>query len=406
VYLEDGEIVSLDKGAASYRRLDGAVIKKQTSRLLYESLSASKGEYRHFMLKEIYEQPQAVMHAVSGRVLFDESRVFLDERELSDDQVERINRVVFIGMGTSLHAAMVGRSWMEFLARIPCEFDNSSEYRYRNPVVDDRTMVVSLSQSGETADTLAAMQEAKRKGAHQITLCNYPGTQSTRIANSTLQIRAGLEISVAGSKTFVCSLTALYILSIHFGIRRGTLARDECIERIAELARLPDMLGAMLADESQYQSLAKRYGHRSDFLYLGRGLNFPLAMEGALKLKEISYIHAEGYPAGEMKHGPISLVDEAMPVVALVPRDSLRGKMLNNINEIKARGGVVIAIATEGDDEIAHRVDEVVYIPDASELINPILMALPMQLLAYHIAVWRGCDVDQPRNLAKTVTVE
>ena len=405
-YLEDGEIVCLEKETASYHRLDGAVVKKRASHVAYDSLSAAKGEYKHFMLKEIHEQPQAVMHALSGRVLFDQSHVVLDELNLSDDEVERISRIVFIGMGTSLHAAMVGRAWMEALARIPCEFDNSSEYRYRDPVVNDGTMVVSLCQSGETADTLAAMDEARRKGARQITLCNYPGTQTTRIADSTLQIRAGPEISVAGSKTFVCSLTALYLLAIHMGIRRGTLAGDARGERIAELARLPDMLGGMLADDSQYQALAKRYGRRSDFLYLGRGVNFPLAMEGALKLKEISYIHAEGYPAGEMKHGPISLIDEAMPVVALVPQDSLYEKMLNNISEVKARGGTVIAIASEGDREIAQRVDEVVYIPTASELVNPILMALPMQLLAYHIAVWRGCDVDQPRNLAKTVTVE
>ena len=405
-YLDDGEIVSLHKDTASFHKLDGSAVDKNASHVPYDSLSAAKGEYKHFMLKEIHEQPQAVMHTLSGRALFDQSHVELDELHLSDDDVERINRIVFIGMGTSLHAAMVGRAWMEALARIPCEFDNSSEYRYRDPVVDDGTLVVSLCQSGETADTLAAMEEARRKGARQITLCNYPGTQSTRIADSTLHIRAGLEISVAGSKTFVCSLTALYLLAIHMGIRRGTLARDARIERIAELARLPDMLGAMLADESQYQALARRYGNCSDFLYLGRGMNFPLAMEGALKLKEISYIHAEGYPAGEMKHGPISLIDEAMPVVALIPRDALYEKMLNNINQVKARGGTVIAIASEGDKEIVERVDEVVYIPAASELVNPILMALPMQLLAYHIAVWRGCDVDQPRNLAKTVTVE
>ena len=406
VYLEDGEIVSLEKDAASYYKLDGAVVDKPASHVPYDSLSAAKGEYEHFMLKEIHEQPQAVMHALSGRVLFDQSDVVMDELNLSDDELERIRRIVFIGMGTSLHAAMVGRVWMETLARIPCEFDNSSEYRYRDPIVDDGTLVVSVCQSGETADTLAAMEEARRKGARQITLCNYPGTQTTRIADSTLQIRAGLEISVAGSKTFVCSLTTLYLLAIHMGIRRGTLAHDARSERIAELSRLPDLLGGMLTDESQYQALAKRYGLRSDFLYLARGVNFPLVMEGALKLKEISYIHAEGYPAGEMKHGPISLIDEAMPVVALVPQDSLYGKMLNNINEVKARGGTVIAIASEGDEEIAKRADEVVYIPAASELVNPILMALPMQLLAYHIAVSRGCDVDQPRNLAKTVTVE
>ena len=405
-YLEDGEIVSLDKDTASYHKLDGAVVNKRSSTVPYDPQSAAKGEYKHFMLKEIHEQPRAVLHALSGRVLFDQSDVVLDELSLSDDDVERISRIVFIGMGTSLHAAMVGRVWMEALARIPCEFDNSSEYRYRDPVVDDGTLLVSLSQSGETADTLAAMEEARRKGARQITLCNLPGTQTTRIADSTLQIRAGLEIGVAASKTFVCSLTALYLFALHLGIRRGTLAESARGDLIPELARLPDMIGKILSDETQYETLAQTFGRRSDFLYLGRGVSYPLAMEGALKLKELSYIHAEGYPAGEMKHGPISLIDGAMPVVALVPRDSLHEKMLNNINEVKARGGTVIAVASEGDTEIAKRVDEVVYVPAASELINPILMALPMQLLAYHIAVWRGCDVDQPRNLAKTVTVE
>jgi glucosamine--fructose-6-phosphate aminotransferase (isomerizing) len=295
---------------------------------------------------------------------------------------------------------------MEALARIPCEFDNSSEYRYRDPVVDDGTLVASVCQSGETADTLAAMEEARRKGARQITLCNYPGTQTTRIADSTLQIRAGLEIGVAASKTFVCSLVALYLFALHMGTRRGTLTAGAQRDLVGELTRLPDMIGKLLSDETQYEAIAQKYGRRSDFLYLGRGINYPVAMEGALKLKELSYIHAEGYPAGEMKHGPISLIDEAMPVVALIPQDQLYGKMLNNISEVKARGGTVIAIASEGDKEIAQWVDEVVYIPAASEFVNPILMTLPMQLLAYHIAVWRGCDVDQPRNLAKTVTVE
>ncbi|MAF52289.1 MAG: glutamine--fructose-6-phosphate transaminase (isomerizing) [Chloroflexi bacterium] len=405
-YLAGGEMAALDEHDVEYFDLDGGPVTKSTMHVAYDSLSASIGEYPHFMLKEIHEQPEAVINALRGRIVFDDATVPFDEVLLSDEQVAQIDRVVFVGMGTSLHAAMVGRTWMEALARIPSEYDNSSEFRYRDPVIDDRTLVVSISQSGETADTLAAMEEAMNKGALQITLCNYPGTQTTRIADSTLQIRAGLEVAVASSKTFMSSLTALYLLAIHLGARRGVLDPARRRKLVSELARLPDMIGAMLTAETQYKALAQEFGRRADFLYLGRGINFPLAMEGAIKLKEISYIHAEGYPAGEMKHGPISLIDENMPVVALIPSDALHDKMLSNINEVKARGGTVIAVASEGDTDIAERADHVLYVPQASELINPMLMAVPMQLLAYHIAVWRGTDVDKPRNLAKSVTVE
>jgi glucosamine--fructose-6-phosphate aminotransferase (isomerizing) len=272
--------------------------------------------------------------------------------------------------------------------------------------MDERTLVVSISQSGETADTLAAMGEAAVRGARQITLCNYEGTQATRIADGTLFIRAGLEISVASSKAFMCSLTALYVLAIYLGIKRGALEEARVAELVRELAHLPQMLGDLVSQGRQHQRLARKFAGHSGFLFLGRGINFPLAMEGALKLKELSYIHAEGYPAGEMKHGPISLIDENMPIVALVPQDDLYEKMLSNISEARARGGKVIAIATEGDGHIAEIADEVVYVPRASSLVTPMLLAVPMQLLAYHIAVRRGCDVDQPRNLAKTVTVE
>ena len=297
---------------------------------------------------------------------------------------------------------------MESLAGIATEVDNSSEFRYRDPVIDEHTLVVSISQSGETADTLAAMDEATAKGARQITLCNYEGTQTTRVADGTILLRAGLEVAVASSKTFVCSLLALYLLSMHMGVRRGHLSKEKCAEIVKELARLPQMLGLLLTKEkeAEYEVLARQFASRSDFLFLGRGLNYPLAMEGAIKLKEISYIHAEGYPAGEMKHGPISLIDGEMPVVALIPQDALYEKMLSNINEVKARGGTVIAVATEGDEAVKDNADHVIYIPKASANVNPILMSVPMQLLAYHIAVCRGCDVDQPRNLAKSVTVE
>jgi glucosamine--fructose-6-phosphate aminotransferase (isomerizing) len=358
------------------------------------------------MLKEINEQPEVVIDTLRGRVSFDVPDVTLEDFPFTDEEINSFERVVVLGMGTSLHTAMVGRTWMESLTRIATEADNSSEFRYRDPVVDERTLVVSISQSGETADTLAAMEEASKKGARQITLCNYGGTQTTRIADGTVLIRAGLEIGVAASKTFVCSLTALYLLALHLGIKRGTLGQERLGNLVKELAQLPHKLGTLLSNQSQYEALARRYFDCTDFLFLGRGINFPLAMEGALKLKEISYIHAEGYPAGEMKHGPISLIDENMPVVTLIPEDDLYEKMLNNVNEVKARGGRVLAVATEGDTDVLSRADDVIYIPQASSMVTPMLMAVPMQLLAYQIAVRRGCDVDQPRNLAKSVTVE
>ncbi len=406
IYLSGGEMVSIVNGEASFCALDGKPIDKKTVHVPFDPLSASKGGYKHFMHKEIHEQPEVVINALKGRVAFDDLTVNLDEAAGALERVSSIRRVIFIGMGTSLHAAMVGRHWMESLARIPCEYDNSSEFRYRNPVLDEHTLVVSVCQSGETVDTLAAMELAADSGAYQITLCNYPGVQTTRVADDTILVRAGLEIGVAASKTFTSSLVALYLLAVEFGARRGVIGEKARGELIGDLVRLPDMLGKMLLDESPYEEIARRYGRRSDFLYLGRGLGFPLAMEGALKLKEISYIHAEGYPAGEMKHGPISLIDRQMPVVAIAPRDSLRDKMLSNINEVKARDGQIVGVITEGDDEIAERSDYAIAIPPVSEAITPFLVSIPMQLIAYHLATRRGCDVDQPRNLAKTVTVE
>ncbi len=408
VYLTGGEMVVVTKNDVRYTDLEGNELEKTPLNMPYDALTAAKGEYKHFMLKEIHEQPEAIIDALRGRVSFDDLSVNLDTFPYSDEELAQINRVVIVGMGSSLHAGMVGRLWMESLAGIATEVDNSSEFRYRDPVIDEHTLVVSISQSGETADTLAAMDEATAKGARQITLCNYEGTQTTRVADGTILLRAGLEVAVASSKTFVCSLVALYLLSMHIGIKRGHLSKEKCAEMVKELARLPQMMGALLTKEkeAQYGVLARQFATRSDFLFLGRGFNFPLAMEGAIKLKEISYIHAEGYPAGEMKHGPISLIDEEMPVVALIPQDPLYEKMLSNINEVKARGGTVIAVATEGDEGVNENADHVIYIPKASPNVTPILMSVPMQLLAYHIAVRRGCDVDQPRNLAKSVTVE
>ncbi len=405
-YLASGELVSITPERAIYQTLDGATIEKQPVAVPYDAVSVAKGDYKHFMLKEIHEQPEAALDTIRGRVSFNRETINPDEFPLTDDQIAGIDRIVFIGMGTSLHSAMVGRLWMESLARIPSEVDNSSEFRYRDPVIDERTLVISISQSGETADTLAAMDLAARQGAKQVTLVNNPGSQATRVADGTILLRAGPEICVASTKTFVSSLTCLLMFAMRLGLSRGTLPQEHAVRLIGELGHLPLMLGDLVADESQYESLANEFFSLSDFLFLGRGLAFPLAMEGALKLKEISYIHAEGYPAGEMKHGPISLIDKDLPIVALNPHGPLHEKMLNNISEARARGGRIVAIATEGDDAIRDMVDHVIYVPSASQEITPMLLAPPMQLLAYHIGLRRGCDIDQPRNLAKTVTVE
>ena len=405
-YLGAGETVSITNNQVTYSLLDGTPVEKTPSQVSYDSLSAAKGNYPHFMIKEIHEQPEAVVNTLRERISFDEFRTTLDDFPFSDEEVREFNKVVLIGMGTSLHAAMVGQTWIESLTRIPTEANNSSEYRYRNPIIDKRTLVISIAQSGETADTVSAMEMAKNLGARQITLCNIEGAQSTRIADGTMFIRAGLEVGVASSKTFVCSLTTLLVLAIYIAERRGTLSENHARELVTELSRLPNMLGSLLSNEQQYQTLARDYGNYSNFLFLGRGINHPLALEGALKLKEISYIHAEGYQAGEMKHGPISLIDKNMPIVGLIPQDDLYEKMFNNMSEAAARGGKVIAVASEGDSEVAGIAEHVIYIPATSPLINPIPMAVPMQLFAYEIAVHRGCEIDQPRNLAKSVTVE
>ena len=405
-HLNDGEIAIIEKDTAKFTDLSGKVIPKTPGKVDYDPVSITKGDYQHFMLKEINEQPEAVVSSLRERISFNSGNVSLEGFPLSTYEIRALKRVVMVGMGTSLHAAMVGRHWIERIANIPTEWDNSSEFRYRNPIIDEETLFITVSQSGETADTLAAMSEANRKGARQITLCNYPGTQSSRLADGTIQIKAGLEIGVAATKTFICSLTTLYMLAIHLGMKRDVLNSRNASGLIQELLLLPDLLGETLQRDPQIQELVQEFHQSSNFLFLGRGINYPIAMEGALKLKEISYIHAEGYPAGEMKHGPISLIDETIPIVALVPLDSLHEKMLSNISEAKARGGKVIAIASEGDDLISTKADHVVRIPNGTENMNPFLLTLPLQTLAYHMGVKRGCNVDQPRNLAKSVTVE
>ena len=405
-FLEDGEIAIVTDEAVKFTAPGGKLVEKEPQPVSQTASWADKEGYRHFMLKEIMEQPQAVASALRGRVDFERAEVVLEDFPLSHSEVKALQRVVLIGCGTSLHAAMVGRHCMEGLAGLATEVDSGSEFRYRNFHVDDRTLVVSVGQSGETADTLAAMASAREKGARLITICNVEGSQASRLAEATLYLRSGPEIGVASTKTFVASLAILSLLSMYLGRIRGTLDHEWCERLVSDLARLPHLLGSVLADRRPVEELAKRLYRYEHCLYLGRGITYPIAVEGALKLKEISYIHAEGYPAGEMKHGPIALIDPNMPVVVVAPNGPLYGKMANNIKEVKARDGVVIAIATEGDTELASQADEILYIPPCSEALTPFLAVVPLQLLAYYIAVRRGCDVDQPRNLAKSVTVE
>ena len=406
VFLSAGEMVSLTGDSASYASLEGSVLEKAPQLLPYDPVSIAKGGYKHFMLKEIVEQPQATIATLRGRVSFDTGDVSLEGLNLTDSDIKGINRVIFVAMGTSFNAALVARYMMERLSGLPSEAENASEFRYRDPILDSRTLVVSIGQSGETADTLSAMEEASGKGARLITVCNSEGSQATRLAEGCIYLRAGPEIGVASTKTFTCSLEALYLLAAYVGRRRGFLSQAALGEALKDLARLPDLLSDLVSNQEPYIELAERYQDKSHFLYMGRGPNYPAALVGALKLKEIAYTHAEGCSAGEIKHGPIALVDQDMPVVAIAPRDGLRDKMLNSIFEVKARGGIVIALATEGDEEIANIADHVLYIPPLAPLLTPILASVPLQLLAFHMAVKRGSDIDRPRNLAKSVTVE
>ena len=405
-FLDDGETAVVRADGIRFIGPDHEDVYKSPQPVPQSTTWAEKAGYRHFMLKEIMEQPQAVAGALRGRVDFQRGEVILEELPLTEAEIREIRRVVLIGCGTSLYAAMVGRHYMEELAAVNAEVDSASEYRYRKLHMDPRTLVISIGQSGETADTLAAMAAVKEKGGRLVTICNVEGSQATRLAEGTLYMRSGPEIGVASTKTFIASLTVLALLAIHLGRVRGALKPEDAKGLLDELARLPDQLGTILASHAAYEALARKYHQFNDYLYVGRGVTHPIAFEGALKLKEIGYIHAEGYPAGEMKHGPIALIEPNMPVVAVAPQGPLHSKMANNIKEAKARDGSVIAVISEGDQELASQVDEVVEIPRCHEIFTPILAVVPLQLLAYYIAVRRGCDVDQPRNLAKSVTVE
>jgi glucosamine--fructose-6-phosphate aminotransferase (isomerizing) len=412
-FLADGDLAVITPNGVRLMDLDGRPVTRAVTHVTWDPIMAEKGGFKHFMLKEIYEQPRAVRDTLMGRLSLDSGSAFLDEMEISESEFRNFTSVKIVACGTSWHAALAGKFMIERLARIPVEVDYGSEFRYRDPLVTEAQLTVLISQSGETADTLAALREARDKRSRTLAICNVVGSMLTREAHGTLYTHAGPEIGVASTKAFTAQLAALEVLGLYLGRLRGTLDAAAAIAFMEELDRLPGKLESVLNREADYDSLARQYHRCHDFLYLGRGIHYPIALEGALKLKEISYIHAEGYPAGEMKHGPNALIDENLPVVVLAahdPTDSasvvLYEKTLSNIKEVKAREGRVLAICNRGDSVVREITDHAIEIPTAPELLLPLLEILPLQLLAYHIAVRRGCDVDQPRNLAKSVTVE
>jgi glutamine---fructose-6-phosphate transaminase (isomerizing) len=410
VFLGDEEMAVITRTGVLFTDFFGRPVSKATQRVLWDPIMAEKAGYKHFMLKEIFEQPTAARETILGRVSQDSGKVFLEEMKIGDGTLARIDRVTILACGTSWHAGLVGKFMIEQLARVHVDVDYGSEYRYRNPIVTKDTLAVVITQSGQTADTLAALREAKRAGASSIAVCNVVGSMATRETEGTIYTHAGPEIGVASTKAFTSQLVALYLLALRLGQARGTLSPEASKPHVDALLQLPQLLEQTLKLAPEIEEIAARFHARNDFLYLGRGVNYPIALEGALKLKEISYIHAEGYPAGEMKHGPIALIDERMPVVALAPNDHVFEKMVGNMQEVKARGGSVVALSTRGDGKLRSILDRqhdfVLELPPAPELLTPIVYTIPLQLLAYDIAVRRGCDVDQPRNLAKSVTVE
>jgi glucosamine--fructose-6-phosphate aminotransferase (isomerizing) len=414
-FLADGDVAVLGQDGVRVTDVDGKPVQRPAQHVAWDPIMAEKGGYKHFMQKEIFEQPRAVRDTLLGRISQDTGRVFLDEMAISGQQFREFTSVRIVACGTSWHAGLAGKFMIERLARLPVEVDYGSEFRYRDPIIDEKTLTVCISQSGETADTLAAQRQAKLKGSPSLAICNVKGSMITREAAGTILTHAGPEIGVASTKAFTSQLAALLLLASYLGQARGKLAADAARQLMLEFTRMPHKMETILQVEESgfYEGLARQFFRQSDFLYLGRGIHYPIALEGALKLKEISYIHAEGYPSGEMKHGPNALIDENLPVVVLATRDekdpasmTLYEKSVSNIKEVKARDGIVISVVTVGDHLAREASDHIIELPPAPELLAPLLEIIPLQLLAYHIAVRRGCDVDQPRNLAKSVTVE
>lgn len=412
-FLGDREIAVLTKDSVRVTDFDGNVIEPKQQRITWDPIMAEKGGFKHFMLKEIYEQPRAVRDTVQGRVSLDSGKVYLDQMDISEDDFRSLTSVKIAACGTSWHAGHAGKYMIEKLTRLSVEVDYASEFRYRDPVLTETDLLIVISQSGETADTIAAMREAKQAGCKVLAICNVQGSMIHREADGTILTHAGPEIGVASTKAFTSQMVALYLFALYLGELRGTISAEEGKKLAQDLAELPLKIEQLLNDADSVEDLSKEFFRVQDFLYLGRGINFPVALEGALKLKEISYIHAEGYPAGEMKHGPNALIDEKLPVVVVNTRESGNAaselryeKTHSNIVEVKARDGIIISVLTEGDGMSSKVSDHVIEVPETSDLLGPILSIVPLQLLSYHIAVRRGCDVDQPRNLAKSVTVE
>jgi len=406
IFLEDGEIAIFTPDEMRITDMAGGLLTKESKTITWSPLMAEKGGYKHFMLKEIYEQPRAIADTIAGRLKSDEGDVYLEDLDIDDEQLAGLEKIFIIACGTSWHAGLVGKFYIEKLARVPVEIDIASEFRYRDPIVNDKSLTILISQSGETADTLAGLREAKGKGGKAVCICNVVDSSIARESDGVIYTHAGPEIGVASTKAFTTQLVALYLLAIKLGRVRGLLSADDCRKKVESLVALPRQLEKSLELDDEIEKIARDYMNARDFLYLGRGNQYPIALEGALKLKEISYIHAEGYPAGEMKHGPIALIDETLPVVVLVPRNATYDKVVSNMEEVCARGGKVIAVASGDEDELRDKVSALIQVPETTEDLMPILTSVPMQLLAYHSAVLKGTDVDQPRNLAKSVTVE
>jgi len=407
VFLEAGEVAAVTKDGARFFRIDGTPIEKTPQTVTWDAVAAAKSGYKHFMLKEISEQPRAINDTLLGRVERSSGRVIFDENvKLTDEQVRALPRITLVGCGTAGHAALVGKILIERLAGIPCDIDIPSEYRYRNPVVTKGQLLLAITQSGETADTLAAMEEARKRGARLLSLVNVMGSEASRVADDVIYLHTGPEIAVASTKAYTAMLVDLYLFAIYLAQRRGAIDAEGSRRLLAEAFHLPTLVDSVLREEPKIRELAYRYHTARNFLFLGRGVNYPTALEGALKLKELSYIHAEGTAAGEMKHGTNALIDADLPVVAIALKDAVYKKIRSNMEEVRARAGVLIALANDDDDEITGKADDVIRIPRTDELLSPVLAVVPLQLLAYHIADRRGNDVDQPRNLAKAVTVE
>lgn len=406
IFLDDGEMAELTINGITITSIDGKKQVKKSVKINWSPMMAEKAGYKHFMLKEIFEQPQAVIDTISGRISEDSGAVFLPDLNMSDSDIGKIKKITIVACGTSWHAALIGKFLIEETLRIPVEVDLGSEFRYRNPIIDESNLLLLISQSGETADTLAALKEGKKCGAKVVSICNVVGSSITRASDGVIYTHAGPEIGVASTKAFVTQITALYLFMLFFGNKKKLISKEQSKKIIQDLVLIPNQIKEILQQKETIDEIAKKYSNATDFLYLGRGINYPIALEGALKLKEISYIHAEGYPAGEMKHGPIALIDENLPVVVIAVHDKTYEKILGNIEEVKARSGKVIAITDKISGELEDKADNIIKIPVNSPSLMPILTTIPLQLIAYSIADFKGTDVDQPRNLAKSVTVE